>query len=235
MTFVSSLLQGGMALGQMFGGGGSEQSSIYNNMAPQFYAAQGIQQQNIDLQQKFYGEQANAIMQDAFEQAKVTQQQGRQMIGQHSIDYAKSGVMISDTPLKVLQKERQMVQADVQSIMRRGQAQANLLRMQGQIAANEGRAQMIGANMQFAAQRQQAAMADSASRSNNFMSALGALSNVFGSMGGGKPLGGLSSLFGGGSSFSPAPITPMHGYILPNRNINDLSALSPVFDPLGGI
>ena len=220
MTVVSSLLQGGMALGQMFGGGGgSGQSSIYNSMAPQFYAAQGIQQQNIDLQQQYYSQAAGAVLADAAEQAKIVQQEGRRIVGQHSIDYTHSGVQLEGTPLKVLQKERQMIAADVASIRRRGMAQANLLRMQGQIIANEGRAQMIGSNMQFNAQRQQAAMADSASRSNNFMSALGSLSNVFGGIGGGKPLGGLTGLFKGfgGSGGIPGLGQP----------------LNPVFDPLG--
>lgn len=209
MTAVSALLQGGMALGQMFGGGGSGQSSIYNSMAPQFYAAQGIQQQNIDLTQQLYGDQAQAVLADAAEQAKLVKQQGDQQIGQHSIEYTHSGVQLEGTPLKVLQKERQWVNEDIASIRRRGMAQANLLRMQGMIAANEGRAQMIGANMQFQAQRQQAAMADSAARSNNFMSALGSLSNVFGSLGGGKPLGGMSSLFSGLFGGSGTPNIPL--------------------------
>lgn len=213
MTAVSAVLQGGMALGQMFfGGGGNDATSIYDNMAPQFYAAQSLQQQNIDNTTKLYNDQAVAIEQDANEQANITAQQGRMQVGQHSIDYANSGVMIADTPLKVLKKEQQWIDQDVASIRRRGAAQANLLRMQGQIAANEGRAQMIGANMQFNAQRQQAAMAASGARSNNFMSALGSLSNVLGSIGGGKPLGGLSSLFKGSGSGTPAvPITPMYG------------------------
>lgn len=215
MTAVSSILQGGMALGQMFGGGGSGQSDIYNSMAPQFQAAQSVQQQNIDLTGKLYGDQANAVMQDAAEQAKLVQQQGRMQIGQHSIDYTHSGVQLEGTPLKVLQKERQMVQADVASIQRRGLAQANLLRMQGQIAMNEGRASMIGANMQFQAQRQQAAMADSNASSNNFMSALGSLLNVFGSMGGGGSL--LSSMGNWFTLNKPGipstPITPIHGPI----------------------
>lgn len=208
MTAVSSILQGGLALGQMFGGGGgSGQSDIYNQMAPQFYAAQGLQQQNIDLQQQYYGQAAGAVLLDAAEQAKLVQQEGRRMVGQHSIDYTHSGVQLEGTPLKVLQKERQMIQADVASIQRRGMAQAQLLRMQGQIAANEGRAQMIGANMQFNAQRQQAAMADSASRSNSFMSALGSLSNVLGGLGGGgKSSGGGGSFFS--SIFNRAPATP---------------------------
>jgi len=198
---IPSILQGGLALGSMFGGGdsGTSQSDIYNSMAPQFQAAQGLQQQNIALSQKLYSDQTQAILMDAAEQAKLVAVEGRQKVGQHSIDYMHSGVM---PLLKVLQKERQMIQADVASIQRRGMAQANLLRMQGAIAANEGRAQMIGANMQFNAQRQQAAMVDSASKGNNFMSALGSLSNIFGG-------GGFSSLKG---MFGNAGSTGTPGY-----------------------
>lgn len=216
-TALTAGVQGAMALGQMFGGGDSGQSSIYNSMAPSFYAAQGLQQQNIDLQSKLYGDQANAILQDAAEQAKLVQQEGRRMVGQHSIDYAHSGVQISGTPLKVLQKERQMIAADVASIQRRGLAQANLLRMQGMIAANEGRAQMIGSNMNFQAARQQAAMAESASSRNNFMSGLGALSNVLqgfggGSSGGGGMFSGLGRFFGGGGSLPNYPPLGIPGF-----------------------
>lgn len=135
--------------------------SLYGMSDPLFGQAQQRQADAIEAAAKAQELQAQAALEDA--QNAATQKAGdvRRAHGRQAIAYASSGVTLEGSPLLVLNETLRLGQQEVDALMKRGTAQANLYNQAAFQTRNEGRAALLGqqsANSARALQSRLAAM-----------------------------------------------------------------------------
>lgn len=168
----------------LFGGGSS-----FKEMPNPATGLQALQMQNIGVQQGLYEEQAQLAQREAMLEAGLLARQVRNFREEQALGYTQSGVLLEGSPVKVLNDTVRQGQMQVQAIMARGAAQASLLRTQAYILGNEGRASILGQNLNYATSQAQAKM-QAAAQPSLFAKILGAV--------GGAALGGIGGSIGRG-------------------------------------
>ncbi len=142
-------LMGTQLLGSLLMGSQDPSTALLQKSQPAFQAAQQMQAGDTAISVKTQEDQAKAVLADAAAQAQKSAYESKQQIGEQAMAYNSSGVKLEGSPLVVLAKSRQLAQQQVQSILTRGQNQANQINAGAAITANEGRAQLLGASSKY--------------------------------------------------------------------------------------
>lgn len=90
------------------------------------------------------GQQASLVQQEAQRNAQQKAREVRNFRSNQGLAYLSSGVTLEGTPIQKMEETRQLGQQEVNAIMSRGRAQADLLMQQGRMAKTAGRNAMIG-------------------------------------------------------------------------------------------
>lgn len=88
-------------------------------------------------------EQASLAEQEAAYEAEQRARDVRKFQAKQESKYLASGVTLAGSPALVLEETRQLGQQEIDAIMRRGQAQAKLLRMKSKQTRSAGRAGIL--------------------------------------------------------------------------------------------
>lgn len=196
------------ALSAFSGGGAGSAPQTFQNSQGAFNAAQAMQMKSLDSQQQMQNQQADEAVVESSEAAKQIAEQAKTARETQALTYDSSGILLEGTPMKVLNRTRELAQQEIAAVQRRGAAQANLFRMQGMIGSNEGRAQLLGAQMNFQAQQAQASMAAAAQKSaswQSLLSGLGGAMTGFGGKSGGSTIANAGTSYTGPSSWTLPP------------------------------
>jgi hypothetical protein len=135
--------------------------SLYGMSDPLFGQAQQRQADAIEAAAKAQEMQAQAALEDAQNAATQKATEVRQAHAHQAVAYASSGVTLEGSPLLVLNETLRLGQQEVDALMKRGTAQANLYNQAAFQTRNEGRAALLGqqsANSARALQTRLAAM-----------------------------------------------------------------------------
>lgn len=162
MAFSGASLGGSL----LFGGAnrGTNSASLFNDGAMQ--GLWGMQQQNVDLQSRMYNEQGDIALSEATRSAAKTAREGKAYRENQANTYNNSGVMLEGSPMLVLNETRRLVEEETNAIVDRGKAQARLFRYQAQVANNEGRAAILGSQMNYFGNKAAAKISDIGSKPN---------------------------------------------------------------------
>lgn len=212
----------GMALGKgivgMFGSNSSYNGMYdYNPMS----GPMAMYQQAVDQEALLNERQGRVALDEANAAAIQTAREGKRVREQQAVDYTNSGVLLEGTPIEVLNDTVARTGEEIDAIMKRGSAQAELFNRRANITRNQGRASLLGEQAQFNTRRAQAMIA-SINGNSPFGNALFEIGSALSSNQGGvslfkKPSSNISS-FGNSSGFginygSAGGPQTIHGYM----------------------
>lgn len=151
--------------------------SVYGNQQDPSSGLYGIWDKNINDSVGLYNEQADIAVREAGRDATNSAKDDHLFIEQQANTYNNSGVLLEGSPRIVLNDMRQRAMEKVDSITAAGAARARLLRRQGLIVGNEGRAKILGSQIEFQAQNTRNRMAE-VMNAPNYGAMLGDIGNA---------------------------------------------------------
>jgi hypothetical protein len=165
------------------------QAQLYNQAAPNFNEAQGIQLQELNMNQQSANAQASAVEDNAQITNAEAAIQGNQFAAQQALSYSSSGVELQGSPMLALQDTYNKMNIAAMATTQQAQMTAQNIRMQGIQSALQGRASLLGNSNKFTTGALNADMnAVNLAANNTATSPLGnaltALSGIFGGTGG---------------------------------------------------
>lgn len=198
-----------VSLGAGMFGKQQQQTNMFDIMSGPYQALLAQQQDNYNQEAALYEQQAQIAQDEAAQTAEAKAREGQRAMQDQANQYNASGVLLEGSPLAVLDETRRLAQQEVDAIMRRGSAQSALYRRQGALIRNKGRADILGANIDYQARAMQNKI-ESQRPSNNDI-ALQQLGQALGQVKIKIPkLGGLRT-----PAPSPSPLTTIHGMMKP--------------------
>lgn len=149
-------------------------TSSYQQAQSPFDQALQMQTQAYAQEADLYDRQAQIALEEAGQDAEAKQRDASQVEAQQLLNYQGSGIMaVGGTPLEVANQTRKLADQEVQAILRRGAAQADLFRMKGGNVRSAGRADILGARAKFSAQDAQTQIQSIQSRGPGTLELLG--------------------------------------------------------------
>lgn len=128
----------------------------FNNSRRPFDAAQQMQRGINSDQQALYGAQQDLAISEAGRDANQRADEVRHFREEQANKYNGSGVLLSGSPLIVLEYTRQKGQQEINAIVNRGHATADLLRRQALIAQQQNSAALFGQELGYNTSQNQA-------------------------------------------------------------------------------
>lgn len=194
----------------LFGG------KAFNTFTPSANPMAGVQslyKQSVDMEADSLNKQGDLAMSEAGQAALQKARDVKTFREQQANSYNGSGVLLEGSPMLVLEQTRRLGQQEVDAIINRGQAITELYRKNALITTNQGRAAILGQNIQFGAE-QATARIQSLANSNRLPSALGSFASVFTGLGIGKGAGaatGMADPLAEAASIAPS-VNQNYGY-----------------------
>lgn len=139
----ANLLNGGITTPTQFGG------NPYDAQRPMFKASQDMQGAVNREQRELYMQQANLAVSEAQVDALQKAEQVSDFRETQALAYSGSGVLLTGSPLLVLEKTRLKGRVEMNAIINRGYATADMLRRQALVGDMQGRTNMAAQEMQF--------------------------------------------------------------------------------------
>lgn len=125
-------------------------TSIYTATDAPFYTALGMQSQAVEETARNYDEQAKLVAQESRKSAELVARNARQLVAENSLQYASSGVSASvGSPIAVAHEIATNAKKDVDAYLNQGLAQAKYMRTQGYLTRTQGRASILGQQVQY--------------------------------------------------------------------------------------
>lgn len=153
--------QMGMSLGQglvgLFSGGGRS-SGNFMELDP-MSGPMGLQQQSIDMEAQSIEEQGRLALDEAEQRAEQIARRAHDFREEQAVGYSNSGVLIAGTPTEVLNRTVRDATEEITAEMKQGVAQHGLAYQRAAITRNEGRAALLGAQMQYNTRKAQSRIA----------------------------------------------------------------------------
>jgi hypothetical protein len=152
-------------------------------------------QREADVEAEAQRRQASLSLDESLAEAQRTEREAKLFRESQAHTYLSSGVLLQGTPLAVLEETRRLGEREVDAIKRRGQEQANLLRI------SSLRSERLGRNALFEQQGQQTIrrLSDMQKKEQQRLQTL---------------TGGLGGLFGLGGGIATAAGNPIMGAVL---------------------
>lgn len=131
--------------------GGSSGKSInpYETNMPAFQAAWEMQNEAVGQEAGALQKQADIALQEAGREAQIKARDVKEFREMQALKYSGQGVLLEGSPMIVLEETRKRGQQEINAILRRGAAQADLLRRQALMVQTKGRASLLGEQAGF--------------------------------------------------------------------------------------
>jgi hypothetical protein len=197
----------------LFGG------KAFNTFTPTANPMAGVQslyQQSVDTEAANLNKQGDLAQSEAGMAALQKARDVKTFRENQANAYSGSGVLLEGSPMLVLENTRRLGQQEVDAIINRGQAMTELYRKNALITANQGRATILGQNIQFGAE-QATARIQALTNSNRLPAALGSFGSIFTGLGIGKgnaaaaSTTGMSDPIAEAASIAPS-VNQQYGY-----------------------
>lgn len=219
MLGFSSLLSGiaanpvafGQGIAGLFAGSSKPEIRTPPRMANPYELGQGaydnilkMVEDSYMIEADLYDKQAQIALDESEEEAGIKAGDVKQFRAQQALNYQFQGVTLEGSPMEILNETRRKGEQEVDAILRRGVAQADLLRRQGQIQRNQGRASVLGQKFQYGMSRYSFAVDQIAARAPQVIPAQRDIGKSLGILGQALFSGG-----GGGGSAKTGPSNPL--------------------------
>lgn len=207
-------------------------STSYQQANAPFQAALGLQQKAYDEEAALYDAQAQLALDEASREAAIKARDAETFRSQQALNYSASGVLLEGSPMEVLNDTRRKAGEEIDALLARGGAQADLLRRKAASTRTVGRASILGSMAEYSQRATQARIQEINSKGPGFASSLGSLLTSFG--------GSLVSkgITGGKNPFAKTPgrAIPPPGPAMTGINPPLIEALNPrsLIDPTAG-
>lgn len=184
----------GMSLGQglvgLFGNSGSVDTDM--SIDP-MNGPMGMYQQSVDSEANMIEEQGRLSLQESEARADQIAQQAHDFREEQAVGFSNSGVLISGTPTEVLNRTVSEATKEINAEMRQGVALHGQAYQRAAITRNQGRAALLGSQMEYNTRKAQTRIAAIEANSDSKLgTALLGLGSALGNYNPSKPGTGFS-------------------------------------------